>query len=375
MRRPLNPTRARSCLALAAVLLVCGSVEAAPKKTKAPKKARPGAAGPADGAIAGEAAPLACRSPDEIAAGAELVIECDNEAWLEGAKVVLHYRAAGKDGYTAVAMESAPKKPLRGKVPGTEMTPPFTLYYVQASVEGAGLVAAAGRPDSPTVVRVQPPPPPPLARVADVGVSESNTSGRRPTVDWLASFAKGSARAPGAFWAGLSLGSGYGWSSRSRLEYRSDLEAGAGFGPAGLAHLAPEVGYQLTPQIAVALAGRHQFISGGAGEPAYPGQPAHWAHAVLARGLYTVDRGFFGFHGAFQVGGGSGFRFRFSPDPVSGRPRHDTTRGGPVVLGPGAGIVYRLRDRYALVAETNLLFGVPDFALMTDVTLGVQINL
>jgi hypothetical protein len=370
MRRPPP----RSCLTLAAVLLLCGSAGAAPKKPKAPKTPKPGAGAPADGAIAGEPTPLSCRSPDEIAAGTELVIECDSEAWLEGARIELHYRAAGKDSYTAVAMPFSPKKPLRATIPAAEVNPPFTLYYIQASVEGAGLVAAAGRPDSPSVVRVQAPPPPPLARVAEVGVSDSS-AGARTTGAWLASLAQGTARAPGAFWVGLSLGSGYGWSARSRLEYRSELEAGAGFGPAGIAHLAPEVGYQLTPEIAVALAGRHQFISGGGGEPAYPGQPARFAHAVLARGLYVLDRGFYGLHGAFQVGAGDGFRFRFAPDPVAGRPRHDTTRGGPVVLGPGVGFVYRLRARYALVAETNLLFGVPDFALMTDLTLGLQVNL
>ena len=135
------------------------------------------------------------------------------------------------------------------------------------------------------------------------------------------------------------------------------------------------MGYQLTPQIALALAGRHQFISSGGGEPAHPGRPARWAHAVLARGLYTSTRGPLGFYGAGQIGGGDGFRFRFAPDPVAGRPRHDTTRGGPLVLGPGAGGDPPVRARYALVLETNLLLGVPDLAVMSDINLGVQVNL
>ena len=315
---------------------------------------------------------MACQAPDETAAQTELVVECESERWLEDARVELHYRAAGQETYTAVAMPFDRKGPLRGKVPAEQVKPPFLQYYVQATMAPTGVVAANGRHDSPTIVRVQPPTPPQdLGRLgpgADGTVSASASGG--PGLR-----ASGRPRAPGAYWVGLSLGSGYGWQARSRLEYRSDLEAAAGFGPAGLAHLAPEVGYQITPQIAVALAGRHQFISGGGGEPAFPGRPARWAHAVLARGLYIVDRGPFGLYGAAQIGGGDGFRFRFAPDPVSGRPRHDTTRGGPLVLGPGAGMVYRLRARYSLVVETSLLFGVPDFGAMADINLGVQVNL
>jgi hypothetical protein len=366
MSRPLAP----SFVAALAVLLLAGASAAAPPKKK---KGRPD--GPtAEGAIAGEVDRLACRAPDDVPAGAELVIECEQEKWLSDARIELHYRSGGQESYTTVTMEAVPKGPLRGKVPAEQVHAPYVLYYVQASIEGAGVVAAAGKPDSPTMIQVKAPPAvDPLARVAATATASA------PPPDTfagkLASLASGSARQPGSFWAGLSLGTGYGWSSRSRLEYRNDLEAGAGFGPAGLGHLAPEVGYQLTPEIAVALAGRHQYIAGGGGEPAFPGQPAHWAHAVLARGLYVVDHGFFSVHGAFQVGAGSGFRFRFSPDPVSGRPRHDTTRGGPVVFGPGAGAIFRLQPRLSLVAETALLLGVPDFALMTDVTLGVQVNL
>ncbi len=356
---------------LAAALLLSASAEGAPKK----KKPRPGDTPAADGGmIAGEVARMTCRAPDEIAAEQELVIECDAEEWLEGARIELNYRSSGKEGFTAVTMEAVPKGPLRGKVPAADVRPPYVHYYIQAAIPEAGVVAATGKHDTPSVVQVQAPPPPP-APFASTAFGDPNGTVTQSAAARLASFATGGPRAPGSFWVGLTLGSGYGWSSRSRLEYRSDLEAGAGFGPAGLGHLSPEVGYQITPNIAVALAGRHQFISGGGGEPAYPGQPARWAHSVLARGLYVVDWGPFGVHGAFQAGAGDGFRFRFAPDPVSGRPRHDTTRGGPFVFGPGVGLVYRLRARYALVAESGLLFGVPDFALMTDLNLGLQVNL
>jgi hypothetical protein len=350
---------------MAAVLLFTASVEAAPKKK------RPGTAAPEEEAIVAPPTPLDCKAPDEVDTGATITIDCELERWLADARVELHFRAAGSESYRPVSMDLVgPKGPLRGQVPGVGVGAPFLLYYLQATIESA-VVAASGRPDSPNIVRVRPAPPPPgLAGV--LGRASMHGSARATA---SAGSRHGEPRAPGRFWVGLGLGSGYGWQSRSPLEYRSDLEADAGFGPAGILHLAPEVGYQLTPRIALALAGRHQFISSGGGEPAYPGQPARWAHALLARGLYFVDRGPLGFYGAAQIGGGDGFRFRFPPDPIAGRPRHDTTRAGPLVFGPGAGVVYRLRAQLSLVLDTSLLVGVPAFGLMGNVNFGVQVNL
>jgi hypothetical protein len=366
MQRPLRFSF-RVLTTLVVGVAFAGSAAAAPKKKK------PAATGASSDAIAATPEPLSCAAPDEIEAGKEVVVECQREKWLADARIELFVRLTGKEGYTAIALENPdPKGPLRARIGGGDVNPPFVTYYVQANVAGAGVVAQNGRPDSPNLVRVKAPPPPPEPMGALAApksdAQESSFLPRWIATDWVP-------RTPGKLWVGLSLGSGYGWQSRSKLEYRSDLEANSGFGPAGLVHFAPEVGYQLTPEIAVSLAGRHQFISTGGGEPAYPGHAPHWAHSVLARGMYVVDRGPVGLYGAAQVGGGSGFRFRFSPDPVAGRPRHDTTRGGPVVFGPAAGLLYRLAGNFGLVAETSLLFGVPDFGLMTDINLGVQLNL
>jgi hypothetical protein len=340
---------------------------AAPKKKKSSEKP-----GGSSEAIAAAPELMSCKAPDEIEAGKDVVVECEREKWLADARVELFVRLTGKDGYTALPLENPdPKGPLRATISAANVQPPFVTYYVQANVAGAGVVAQNGKPDSPNLVRVKTPPPPPEPMGALAPAPDAQASSFLPR--WIAS--DWVPRTPGRFWVGLGIGSGYGWQSRSRLEYRSDLEANSGFGPAGLAHLAPEVGYQLTPEIAVSLAGRHQFISTGGGEPAHPGSPPRWAHAVMARGMYVVDQGPIGLYGALQAGGGSGFRFRFSPDPVAGRPRHDTTRGGPVVFGPAAGLLYHLTGNLGLVAETSLLFGVPDFGLMTDVNLGVQLNL
>ncbi len=371
MPRPLvHLIRVCASVAVALALVCPGGAQAAPRKKK-PTSGAPGGGGPGEMIGAGPER-LDCTAPDEVEAGKEVVIECQREKWLADARVEAFVRLPGKDAYTALTIEASdPKAPLRARVAGADVHPPFLTYYVQATVSGAGVVAASGRADSPNLVQVKPPPPPPQpfgAVATPAAEAQSSFLPRWIATDW-------SPRTPGHFWVGLGLGSGYGWQSKSRLEYRSDLEADAGFGPAGLVHLAPEVGYQLTPEIAVSLVGRNQFISGGGGEPAHPGQPAHWAHAVMARGSYAVDLGAVGVYGALQAGGGSGFRFRFSPDPVAGRPRHDTTRGGPVVFGPAAGLLYKLAGNFGLVAETSILIGVPDFGVMTDLTLGIQLNL
>ena len=305
------------------------------------------------------------------------MIECDAEEWLEGARIELHYRAAGKEGYTAVAMEAVPKGPLRGKVPAAEMQPPFTSSITsRRRSEGAGVVAAAGGHDSPSVVRVQAAAP--TARRPSPAAPSANPTRRRPSRrsrGWHASpRARRGPRARSGW--GCTLGSGYGWSSRSRLEYRSDLEAGAGFGPAGLAHLSPEVGYQLTPKIAVALAGRHQFISGGGGRAGLS-RPAR-ALGPRRAGARPVHRRLGPLRRARRLPGGRGRRLPLSLRARSGvrpaAPRHDP-RAGPWCSGPARGSSTGCARVTRWSPRANLLFGVPDFALMTDVTLGVQVNL
>jgi len=49
----------------------------------------------------------------------------------------------------------------------------------------------------------------------------------------------------------------------------------------------------------------------------------------------------------------------------------DTVVGGPVLIGPGAGITVELSDHLMLVAGANVLVGVPKVMANLDVNLGL----
>ena len=68
----------------------------------------------------------------------------------------------------------------------------------------------------------------------------------------------------------------------------------------------------------------------------------------------------------------SGWWFR--PCPMQGLLRNDSVRGGPVVLGPGLGLLFHLHPHAAVLAETRLLAGLPRVAALVDARLGAEFS-
>jgi hypothetical protein len=173
-------------------------------------------------------------------------------------------------------------------------------------------------------------------------------------------------RQPGVIWLGWTFGSGYGWHNEQQLE-TANLQAGLG-------HFGPEVGSQAGERYALVLASRHQIIPKNVTDPMNPGDPKQWGHTLLAKALYIFPSARFQLFAGGLLGGGSGFRFRVDPQPSKNLPTSDTVRGGPIVVGPVAGITYPLADRLALVGEARLLAGAPDFATMAELNIGLQFD-
>jgi hypothetical protein len=180
-------------------------------------------------------------------------------------------------------------------------------------------------------------------------------------------------RRPGALWIGMGLGSGMGWHPKKQLEFRFEDAVDAGFSPAGLLQLEPEIGYQLTADYAVSLQSRHQLIpESGSGDNRL-GSPAHGATAVLL----SVYRYFGTKRGqpfvTAAAGGGEGFRLVVPPHPEMNQVRNDTVRGGPLLLGAGGGYLYNLNGHLGLLAVSRLLVGLPEKAALIEVTGGAQV--
>jgi hypothetical protein len=190
------------------------------------------------------------------------------------------------------------------------------------------------------------------------------------------------------WWIGIGAGSGFGYAKGQGLEAvnRSpDMmfnklagELGPGGAWAGLLHLAPEVGYQISPNVAISLEGRFQYIP-------QPAQYARYASTGAISGLLKVMRysqqAQIRFFGTGIVGGGEGFRFVVKPVDPAVHPElskvqdfKDTVRGGPIIAGAGVGMYYEASKRAAIVVEAHGLAGFPIFSFVVDGNLALQIN-
>jgi hypothetical protein len=179
-----------------------------------------------------------------------------------------------------------------------------------------------------------------------------------------------------AVWLGWTFGSGYGWHPRRRLERRVDLEIDPAFGAGQLGHFGPEIGYQWRDRLAVSLQTRHQVIPKIATDPTQVDDAHQWAHTLLARAIYLFPdiRARLQPYTGGVVGLGEGFRFRVEAAPSRTLNTSDTIRGGPVVVGPIGGLIFRLAEGLSVMGEVRALFGVPDPAGMADLSIGLQFD-
>jgi len=310
---------------------------------------------------------LDCTAPDEVRAGDDVTIECRVPRGL-ATRAQIFYRPQGAETYSSVPMSAGGDGVYRGTLSGLKGR--SVQFYCEAQDARGSVVAASGRTDDPDLITLR--------------SGKASGSGGGDGADVPALFATATAappphglrRTPQAFWFGLGVGSGYGWQTTTTLEHRSDLQARSGFAAAALGHLTPEIGYQFTPRVAMSLEGRHQIIPSSGSDPDHPGSAPGWAHSVLLRTSYTfIDGDTVSLFGAAQVGGGEGFRFRFKPDSAPTLKATDTARSGPLLFGPGAGVIFRLTPSLGAVVETNLLAGVPDFGMVADLNVAAQFGL
>src|SRR6185369_8226964 len=165
--------------------------------------------------------------------------------------------------------------------------------------------------------------------------------------------ARARAAAPSPSWLiGLSVGGGFGWTSGTGEVTNSKVESG--FQPASLAHVLPEVGYFVRPDLLLSLQLRVQFIAGATAErdptKTICGSdnlcsPGGGATAVLARAAWFLGGSTVRPYLSVAAGGG---QIRHVA-PVPGRadcgtdrskpmPCMDTVDSGPVFVGPGGGL-------------------------------------
>ena len=322
--------------------------------------------------------PLACEAPDEIMAGRALVLHCAARSQDDGPLVVLvHFRPAGQEDFTTAPTLRTRKGWYTATICTELLGAGPVHYYVEARDSRDQVVATSGEPARPHVLMVMG-----GRRQTQTAAATSGSAGE--DLDPLAHLraereaARTSAEAvgrrrPRRLFLGMGIGRGYGWHPAGPLDFRRDLKASAGTAPAGRVVLTPEIGYQLSDAVSLALQARVQVIGGSGSGDASLGAPARGAWAVMGRGSYHLGTGRAQLVASAALGAGQGFRLVVDPQPQAGLLRNDSVTGGPVVLGPGLGAIYHLGHHTALLAELRMLAGLPRFATMFDLGTGIAV--
>ena len=327
--------------------------------------------------------PLYCPTPDEAPPAAEIALRCVPRPGISFNRIVLFYRSAGSEIFTPVPMLRSRKGWYSGMVPASAVVGKSLQYYVEAQIPGKKAATSNGQSDSPNLLSIR-------EGAAQVGKGTLAAAHfkKEPTAaakeenplleaererEELAGESADHRRRPHAIFLGAGIGSAYGWHLKRVLEFRTEQAVAGGFSPGSLLQVTPELGYQYDERTAYSLQLRYQYIPETGSGDTKMGHPQHSAWAVLARACRLFGAGNLQPFVTGTAGGGQGFRLVVPPHPEAGVTRNDTIRGGPLVIGPGAGFVYNVTRNFAWATEVRVLAGLPDLAVMAELSTGGQL--
>ena len=336
---------------------------------------------------------LECPTKDETPPDRSVLIRCAMAPNLPVSKLFLMYLEPGADDFKSAPMERTPKGWYAAKIPKKAVTGTSLRFYVEGRNERGKAIVSNGRSDSPNLMLIR------ESGAAEtekeLGEGKKRTKEENPfdepdpnrprrllgKIDTY-KFGLDTRYGNRRWWIGLGVGSGFGFAPASGLESLPNLQNryASGGAWAQLGHIAPEIGYQIGPNLAISLEGRSQYIPQTKHFSSYA---ATGAHLVLAKLLLYTKQSQGRFFGSIAAGGGEGFRLVAHPaeglKPFPGGDTmypdfKDTVLGGPVAAGAGGGYLYEISKGVSWMAEVNLLVGFPKFAAVADFNTGFQIN-
>jgi hypothetical protein len=333
---------------------------------------------------------LDCPTPDEVPPDKAVRLRCAAADNLGVVKVFLMYRLPASEQFGSVEMALTPKGWYQGKLPKKAVTGKSVQLYFEGRNAGGKPVVSNGRAESPNLILIREEA---AAKEAEAEAAEASGHKQADDVEENPLEERDEAAGPRLYlgkvdkskigldtrfgnrkwWIGVGVGSGYGYAKGNGLETRADLQPkfSPGLGWAGLGQLAPELGIQVTPDFALSLEGRNQWIPQGSKFARFT---ATGAQSVLARALFYTKQQRFRLFGSIMAGGGEGVRFVLYPDRT--RPDYkDTVRGGRFLAGAGLGLYYEMSPGVSFVTELNALAGFPIFSAVADVNVALQFNI
>jgi hypothetical protein len=346
------------------------------KNDKATEKAADKAAEKADKTAEKATAPAAGGDQlthDPITEGAQggaITISARVDPNLTVKKLVLAYRPDGASDFLGRVMKEVTQGNWSAEIPSSATAGNRVAYYIEAQGPDDNTLATKGTADDPFVIALKGSGAPEVK-----GAEEEETEDAGPS-----------------WYLGIGLGSGTGYATGNG-EVNADSKITAGFAPAKLGQVTPEIGYFVKPQILLSLQLRLQLVTGvndlhldktvasNASQCGgdYICSPAKSAFAALAKVTYLFGENNFHPYIAGAVGGGQirhvvTFPGIKSCGAAGNEACVDTVLAGPVFVGPGFGFLFNATDNFALTLGVQTLLGFPDFTFNIDLNAGVAVE-
>jgi hypothetical protein len=297
--------------------------------------------------------------------GRPIPIEVVVDPALGAKKIVLAYRAGESGDFLGREMKAVSSTKWAAEIPSTATGGNRVSYYVEAQKEDGESLASKGSSDDPLVVSIK-----------GAGAPEPKEPGEDEDQDrhW---------------YIGLGFGSGIGWATGSGEVNVDHKISPAGFAPSGLGHVLPEVGYFVKSDLLLSVQLRFQYITGPTEEtttdPTECGGDGVCSPAKSALALFGRVTKFFGdgdLHPYITGVVGAGYVRHVADFPSVGmvcgangkQECVDTVKAGPLLIGPGGGVLYNLSSGFALTLGVSTYIGVPDFTYQIDFNGGVAVE-
>ena len=225
---------------------------------------------------------LDCPNEDEAIIDRTATLRCALEqtpVLRQVASVFLIYQEPGKDKYTEVEMTKTARGWYVGKIPKKTVNGKSIRYYFEGrNVEGKTIVTN-GEEANPLILLL-------MTEEAYRKSKEKKPDRRGPDTENPLIVPEGPDRFGNRkWWIGIGAGSGFGYAKGQGLEavnrspdpmfnkLASEFVPGGAW--AGLLHLAPEIGYQISPNVAISIEGRFQYVSPAGAVLARCGEGGH----------------------------------------------------------------------------------------------------
>ncbi len=346
------------------------------KSAGSEQKASPSATAPADAEAPSPVATpgLSHDAINSAAQGSVIPIGVTTDASLAAKKVAIWFRPDGEAKFVSIPLKEYSPGNWSGAIPASATSGDEVDYFVSVENDEGELVAKHGTASTPLVITLRNVT---VATRKNADSGESEEPERRPPSE------------EPSWFLGLAVGSGVGWVSGNG-DINNQDKATSGFGSSQLGHALPEIGYFVSPDFVLSLQMRIQVVSGATSErdlsnsmcgPTHVCSPAKGALAAFGRLTWLFGENTFAPYLSVAAGAGQIRHLATFPKGVNcgngAQPVKcvDTVTAGPILLGPGAGLLVRASRSFGLTLGVNTLLGFPDFTFHVDFNAGIAVIL